>query len=184
MLQTPDPLFRLLGPVLVRRTGLPDITEMARKVSRDGAITPLPPWVPTAPSGWLRNSFPTPQELRSPTGEHICSITSRKSGMDGKGTTDPIRFRGVRSSGVRKGAEDLTFESNQGANRARIRQQLRKLPQCYGCQCRRWTRWASRRTYERLARLLAPENASLQLDYRHPGHKAPCVLDVVRGLTI
>ncbi len=103
--------------------------------------------------------------------------------MAGKSTKDPLRFLGVRSSGDRGGGEDLTFETNQGANRARYHSAVSSARSVL------WVFGAggglggpAGGIYERLARFLSPDTASLQLDYRHPGNLASCVLDVLQGI--
>ena len=90
---------------------------------------------------------------------------------------------GIQSSDERDGAEDLLFETNQGTNRARYHAAVESAAAVL------WVFGAggglggpAGGVYERLARRLLPDTASLQLDYRHPGHLVSCVADVLLGI--
>jgi fermentation-respiration switch protein FrsA (DUF1100 family) len=103
--------------------------------------------------------------------------------MAGQHIKEELKLLSVRSSGNRDGAEDLTFETNQGTNRARYH----AAPGSASAVL--WVFGAggglggpAGGVYERLARRLTPNAASLQLDYRHPGRLASCVSDLLLGI--
>lgn len=96
---------------------------------------------------------------------------------------EALTLLGIRSSGNHDGAEDLTLETTQGANRARYHAGVKDATAAL------WIFGAggglggpAGGIYERMARRLAPETASLQLDYRCPGKLDSCVLDVLLGI--